>query len=65
VAFTRHLQWASAACTPTQPERDNGEGGSTSARQCVRVVTEMDSKSIGLCPQGLKYCKGQQAVLAT
>ncbi len=25
-----------------------------SARQCVRVVKEMDSKSIGLCPQGFE-----------
>ena len=33
---------------------DIGNGGSVSARQCVRVVKEMDSKSIGLCPQGFE-----------
>ena len=51
---TGHLQWASAAYTLTQPEHDNGEGGSTSAIQCVRVVKKMDSSSIGLCPQGVE-----------
>ena len=43
-----HLQRACAAYMLTQLEHDNGEGGSFSTRQCVRVVKEMDSKYIGL-----------------
>ena len=58
------LQSASAAYTLPEPEHDNGEGRSTSARQCVRVVMEMDSKSIGLCPQGFESprCRSGSAV---
>jgi hypothetical protein len=43
---------------------DTGEGGSTSARQCVRVNKEMDSKSIGPCPQEFESprCRSCSAV---
>ena len=38
--FRLKLEGAGDACLPL--------------RQCVRVVKEMDSKSIGLCPQGFE-----------
>ena len=49
-----HLQRARAAYILTQLEHDNGESGSFSTRQCVRVVKEKALKSIGLCPQGFE-----------
>jgi hypothetical protein len=42
------LEWASAAYTLAQLEHENGEGGSTSARQCVRVVKETNPPDVNL-----------------
>ena len=44
----------SSAIAPGSDSRVHIHPRSTKSRQCVRAVKEMDSKSIGLCPQGFE-----------
>ena len=44
----------SSAIAPGSDSRAHNHPRNTKSRQCVRAVKEIDSKAIGLCPQGFE-----------
>ena len=57
----------SSACPLGGGSRAHIHSQDTKSRQCVRAVKEMDSKSIGLCPQGFESprCRSCSLLLDT